>query len=160
MSRYYGYCGGRGGVCIGSWHVFDVKCTCQPKDLLTSVDKRLSLSTGKQVLYQHGLKSHSGREMPTLQKHNISKAIIWNPVSHKNVLLWRHPLQSDKTKMWVHVFIRRETIRGSLRSRQYCRSRSPVIHSSLSWRIWQCWVFPKEKCPVGILIRWSSSPSL
>ena len=61
---------------------------------------KVSISTVKQVLYQHNLKGHSARKMPLLQNHH-KKASPRFATAHgnKDCTFWKNVLWSDKTKI-------------------------------------------------------------
>ena len=68
--------------------------------MLAEAGKSVSLSTVKRVLYRHGLKGHSARKKPLLQKkHKKAKLQFANAHRDKDLNFWRHVLWSDETKI-------------------------------------------------------------
>uniref|UniRef100_A0A8K9UE69 FtsJ RNA 2'-O-methyltransferase 1 n=1 Tax=Oncorhynchus mykiss TaxID=8022 RepID=A0A8K9UE69_ONCMY len=68
--------------------------------MLEGTGTKVSISTVKQVLYQHNLKGHSARKKPLLQNHH-EKARLRLATAHgdKDRAFWRNVLWSDETKM-------------------------------------------------------------
>ena len=61
---------------------------------------RVSSSTVKPVLYQHGLKGHLVRKKSLLQKQHIKARLQFtNEHRDKDLIFWRHVLWSDETKI-------------------------------------------------------------
>uniref|UniRef100_A0AAR2L3C6 Transposase Tc1-like domain-containing protein n=1 Tax=Pygocentrus nattereri TaxID=42514 RepID=A0AAR2L3C6_PYGNA len=59
--------------------------------MLAEAGKSVSLSTVKRVLYRHGLKGHSTRKKPLLQKkHKKARLMFANAHRDKDLNFWRH----------------------------------------------------------------------
>ena len=72
------------------------------KDLVKMMEEtgtKVSISTVKQVLYQHNLKDHSARKKPLLQNRH-KKARLQFATAHgdKDLTFWRNVLWSDEKK--------------------------------------------------------------
>ena len=68
--------------------------------MLAEAGKSVSLSTVKRVLYRHGLKGHSARKKPLLQKKKKKARLQFaNAHRDKDLNFWRHFLWSDETKI-------------------------------------------------------------
>ena len=68
--------------------------------MLAEAGKSVSLSKVKRVLYRHGLKDHSAKKRPLLQKkHKKARLQFANAHRDKDLNFGRHVLWSDQTKI-------------------------------------------------------------
>lgn len=82
----------------------------------------------KRVLYRHGLKGHSARKKPLLQKqHKKARLQFANTHRDKDPNFWRHVLCSDETK--VELF-------GHNDHRYIWRKRGKLVNLGTPFQLW------------------------